>query len=105
MAQNDVIKEIVFIADEQYEAPAFVWGTALAYLLGLVVAEVMTAFISPLVGMILYGLILVALLVQSSIGAKKRMHNFLVILSIVPLMRLLAMTVPPARSMPFTGTC
>jgi membrane protease YdiL (CAAX protease family) len=97
MAQNDVIKEIVFIADEQYEAPAFAWGTALAYLLGLVVAEVMTAFISPLVGMILYGLILVALLVQSSIGTKKRIHNFLVILSIVPLMRLLAMTVPPAR--------
>ena len=62
MAQNDIFKEIVFIADEHYEAPAFAWGTALAYLLGLVVAEVMTAFISPLVGMVLYGLILVALL-------------------------------------------
>ena len=53
MAQNDVFKEIVFIADEQYEAPAVAWGVALAYLLALVVAEVLTTFASPLVGMIL----------------------------------------------------
>jgi membrane protease YdiL (CAAX protease family) len=100
MAQNDLIKEIVFIADEQYEAPAFAWGIALAYLLALVVAELLAAFVSPLVGMILYGLILIALLVQSSIGAKKRMHDFLVVLSIVPLIRLLAMTVPLANFEP-----
>ena len=97
MAQNDVIKEIVFIADEQYEAPAYAWGTALAYLLALVVAELLTASAVPLVGMILYSLILVALLVQSSIGAQKRMHNFLVILAIVPLIRLLTMTIPLAN--------
>lgn len=97
MSQNDLIKEIVFIADEQYEAPALAWGISLAYLLALGVAEILTTFVSPLVGMILYGLILIALLVQSSIGAKKRMHHFLVILSIVPLIRLLAMTVPLAN--------
>ena len=94
MAQNDLIKEIVFISDEQYEAPAFAWGISLAYLLVLGLAEILTTFVSPLVGMILYGLVLIALLVQSSIGAKKRMHHFLVILSILPLIHLLAMTVP-----------
>jgi hypothetical protein len=97
MAQNDVIKEIVFIADEQYEAPAYAWGTALAYLLALVVAELLTTFAAPLVGMILYGLILIALLVQSSIGAQKHMHHFLVILAILPLIRLLTMTIPLAN--------
>ena len=94
MSQNDLIKEIVFIADEQYEAPGFAWGISVAYLLALGAAEILTTFVSPLPGMILYGLILVALLVQSAIGARKRMHHFLVILSIVPLIRLLAMTVP-----------
>ena len=96
MVQNDLIKEIVFIADEQYEAPIVSWGIALAYLLALVVAEVLTSFAAPFVGMILYGLILIALLLQSSIGVQKWMHHFLVILAIVPLMRLLALTIPLA---------
>ena len=96
MAQYDLIKEIVFIADEQYEAPAFAWGIALVYLLALVVAEVLTTFVAPVGGMILYGLILIALLVQSSIGVQKRTHHFLVVLAIVPLIRLLAMTIPLA---------
>jgi membrane protease YdiL (CAAX protease family)/LysM repeat protein len=96
MAQNDVIKEIVFIADEQHEAPTFTWVIALGYLLALVVAEIFSTFVSPLIGMIFFGLILVALLVQSSIGNQRSIHHFLVILSIIPLTRLLTMTVPPA---------
>jgi len=39
-------------------------------------------------------LILIALLVQSSIGVQKQVHHFLVILALVPLVRLLAMTIP-----------
>ncbi|MFN2266540.1 MAG: LysM peptidoglycan-binding domain-containing protein [Anaerolineales bacterium] len=94
MAQNDVFKEIVFIADQQYEAPAVAWGVALAYLLALVVAEVLTTFASPLVGIILYGLVLLALLVHSTIGAQKGIHNFLLVLSTFPLIRLLVLTNP-----------
>ena len=100
MAQNDVIKEIVFMADEQYEAPALVWGISLGYLLALVMAEVMTVFVSTLVGIILYLLILIALLVHSSVSTRQRTHHFLVILSIVPLMRLSVMTIPPANFEP-----
>lgn len=95
MAQNDVIKEIVFIADEGYEAPGYAWATALASLLVLALAEVLTIFVSQMAGMIVYGLILIALLVQYSIGIPKRANNFLVVLSIIPLIRLLAMTIPP----------
>ena len=100
MAQDDLIKEIVFISDEQYEAPAFAWGVAVAYLVSLVLAGVLTTFVSPLVGGILYGLILVALLVQSSIGTKNRFNRFLVVLSLVPLSQLLSLTTQPANLNP-----
>jgi membrane protease YdiL (CAAX protease family)/LysM repeat protein len=95
MAQNDVINEIIFIADEQREAPSIAWKIPLAYLVALVLAEVLTAFLLPAGGMILYGLILAALLVHSSRAVSGQERSFLVILALVPLTRLVALTLPP----------
>jgi membrane protease YdiL (CAAX protease family) len=97
MAQNDLIKEIFFIGDKRLELPAFLWKVALAYLLALVVAESMTMFIAPMAGVIIYGFILIALSLQASLGFRKRGYRFLVTLAIVPLIRILSMTLPLAQ--------
>jgi membrane protease YdiL (CAAX protease family) len=95
--KNDLIKERIFIGDKRLELPAFLWKVALGYLLALVVAESLTTFIAPMAGVIIYGFILIALSLQASLGFRKRGYRFLVTLAIVPLIRILGMTLPLAQ--------
>lgn len=70
------------------------WVIALAYLLPLTIAEVLTTRIDPRLGMILYGFILLALLLQSALSSQQPEFRFLVALSLVPLIRLVSLSLP-----------
>ena len=72
----------------------FPWIVATAYLAALGVAELLTTLIAPLVGMILHGLIFSALLTHAAFSIGKPCNRFLVVLALVPLMRLLSLTLP-----------
>jgi uncharacterized protein len=69
-------------------------GTAATYLAALTLAETMTVFFEARLGMILHGLLLIALLAQASLSRKKVQHRFLVALALAPLIRLLSLTMP-----------
>jgi membrane protease YdiL (CAAX protease family) len=97
MAQIDLIKKLIFISDKRLEVGSIPWKVALAYLLALIVAETLTTYFAPLAGMIIYGFILIALSLQASLGFKKRGKPFLVSLAIVPLIRILNLTLPLAQ--------
>jgi hypothetical protein len=70
---------------------------ALVYLLALTVAEALTTFISPRAGMVLHGLILIALLLQAALSFRQREYQFLVALALAPLIRLLSLALPLAN--------
>jgi membrane protease YdiL (CAAX protease family) len=70
---------------------------ALAYLIALTVAEALTTFISPRAGMVLHGLILIALLLQAALSFRQREYQFLVALALAPLIRLFSLALPLAN--------
>ena len=67
---------------------------ALAYLFALAIAEILTAWVAPLAGLVLHSLIFGALLLHASLGAQGRGERFLLSLALVPLIRLLSLTIP-----------
>ena len=69
-------------------------STALIYLVALVLAEAMTTLIEPRVGLVMHGLILVALLLHASLGARLVQRRFLLCLAMAPLIRLLSLSLP-----------
>jgi membrane protease YdiL (CAAX protease family) len=77
--------------------PSRPWFIALAYLSALILAEVLTTLIDPRAGMILYGLILIALLLQAALSSHQPEYRFLVALSLVPLIRLVSLALPLAN--------
>lgn len=70
------------------------WKTTLCYLAVLTTAEGLIAFRAISAGLILHGFILFALLLQASRNHIRRENRFLVVLSLVPLMRLLNLSLP-----------
>jgi uncharacterized protein len=71
------------------------WGTALIYLLALVLAELL--MVVPGAGMAMHGLILVALLLHSALVYRRLQHRFLLCLALVPLTRVLSLALPLAN--------
>lgn len=67
---------------------------ALSYLVFLSVAELTTAFISPLPGLALHFTILVALFVQMALDRNDSVQSLLLVLTLGPLIRILNLTLP-----------
>jgi hypothetical protein len=68
---------------------------ALTYLFSLVVAEVLTTLFAPyVVGLILYAVILMAMFVHAALLWDHPTHRFLLSLALLPLLRLLSMSLP-----------
>jgi len=66
----------------------------LIYLGALTLAETITTFASPQVGMILHGVILVALILHSAVFAHHGLQKFLITLTLAPLIRLMSLSLP-----------
>jgi membrane protease YdiL (CAAX protease family) len=69
-------------------------ATALAYLALITVAELVTTFANPRVGLILHGALLIALLIHSALTAGSPYHRLLLGLVLAPLTRLLSLCLP-----------
>jgi membrane protease YdiL (CAAX protease family) len=70
--------------------------TALGYLVALTVAELLTALIEPRVGLVLHGVVLMALLLHTALTWGHPNHRFLLSLTFAPLIRLLSLSMPLA---------
>lgn len=73
--------------------------SALAYLVLLAVAEVLTALVEPRAGLVLHGLLLTGALLQSARWWDHPTHRFWLGVSLAPLIRLLSLSLP-LRSLP-----
>jgi membrane protease YdiL (CAAX protease family) len=69
---------------------------AVGYLAALSAAELMTALVAPRVGLALHAMLLVALLLHTALTHGEDVHRLLLCLSLVPLMRLLSLSLPLA---------
>jgi hypothetical protein len=80
---------------ERREIVTDVLPIALSYLFSLVVAEVLTTLFTPyVVGLILYAIILVAIFFHAALLWNRPTHRFLLSLALLPLLRLLSMSLP-----------
>ena len=70
----------------------------LGYILLIVIAEVLTSFVSPSYGLLLHSLIMLSLLVVSSVTyGKGSVSGFYLSLSLAPLIRIISLSVPLAN--------
>jgi len=69
----------------------------LIYLMALTAAESLTVLILPQVGLILHGLLLIALIVHASLATRGPQQRLLWALTLAPLIRLLSLSLPLAR--------
>ena len=67
---------------------------AFAYLLSISFAELVTALVDPLAGIIFHALTLFMLLIHASLSAPEPEHKFLVSLALVPLIRIISLATP-----------
>jgi membrane protease YdiL (CAAX protease family) len=67
---------------------------ALAYLLALILAETVITLIEPRAGMVLHGLILLALLMHAALIGRGPLLRLLLALALAPLIRLVSLTMP-----------
>ncbi len=70
------------------------WIVPLVYLAWITLAEVFTTLINPPVGIALHGIALIALILHGALNGKHLSGNFLLTLSIIPLIRLLNLAMP-----------
>jgi hypothetical protein len=78
-----------------YQIPLFRnLGIAVAYLLLISAAEVITVLVDPIFGVISHALIMLALIVQGSVIQQGPFRRYLVVLALAPLIRLLSMSIP-----------
>ena len=68
--------------------------TYLFYLIWLTLAEIVTALSTPQVGLILHGVLLVALFIQAAFNTRTVQYRLYVILALAPLVRLLGLSMP-----------
>jgi hypothetical protein len=73
------------------------WAPALVYLLALTAAEALTTLVASRAGMVLHGLVLIALLTHAALTRRKEDHNLLLALALAPLIRLLSLAMPLAH--------
>lgn len=88
-------------AEMQYEhmpvtrlAIAKNFGIALAYLAGLAIAEILTTLARPQIGLILHGVLLLVLILHAALFSQRAQQRFLMTLTLVPLIRLLSLSIP-----------
>lgn len=74
--------------------------TAIMYLVALAAAEVVTALVDAVAGVILHAIILSALIVHSSLAPNKSYGKLYLALAIVPLIRLVTLSLPLDRLTP-----
>lgn len=83
--------------EAEEEEPRSGWLIALSYLAGITLAEALTTVLfSPIVGLALHGVIMIALLIHGSLFAKPPTRRMLFALALVPLIRLMSLSVPLA---------
>src|SRR5437764_1208667 len=70
---------------------------ALTYLVALAVAESVTVFVDPRLGLLLHGGLLLALIVHASRAQPDSLQKLLLTLILAPLTRILSLTVPLPR--------
>ena len=73
------------------------WRIALVYLVVITLAEALTILVELRVGLILHGLVLVALILHASLENQLLTRDFLITLALVPLIRLLNLAMPFQR--------
>ncbi len=71
-------------------------AAALAYLALITVAELLTTTPEPRTGLVLHGLLLVALLAHSAVASQRTYHRLLLALTIAPLTRIMSLSLPLA---------
>ena len=71
--------------------------TALAYLLALAAAEVLTTLIEPRVGLVVHGTLLLILLFHTALRWEHPSHRLLLSLAFAPLIRMLSLSMPLTR--------
>ncbi len=64
------------------------------YMLGITLAEVLTSFVNPQVGLVVHGVLLVLILLHSAVRAGNKEQRFLLALGMAPLIRLLSLSMP-----------
>ena len=64
------------------------------YFIAFTLAELVTALLQPVAGLICHGIILTALLIQSAFTHEVRCRNLIVALSLVPLVRIMSLSMP-----------
>lgn len=73
---------------------AGLWPPALGYLIGLIVAEILTALIEPRMGLLLHSLLMTGSLVYGARYWDRPSHRFWIVLSLAPLIRLISLSLP-----------
>ena len=81
---------IVWISERAF-APKWL---AAVYLLGIILAELITNLANPQVGMILHGLLLIVLLVHGAHVERRPLRQLFYALSLAPLIRLMSLSLP-----------
>ncbi len=81
------------------------WATswtliALAYLAAIAVAEILTVFAPPRVGLVAHSAVLLVVLIHAARVDGKKEQAFLVSLAFAPLIRILSLSLPLARPSP-----
>lgn len=74
--------------------PFSIWPLALSYLGAITFAEALTTLGDPRVGLVLHGVILVALLLHAALAPHRLTRTFLLALALTPLIRLLSLALP-----------
>lgn len=69
-------------------------ATALTYLVLIALAELVTTFSDPRVGLTLHGMLLIILLLHSALASKHAHYGLLLSLTLAPLIRILSLTLP-----------
>ncbi len=72
-------------------------ATALVYLALIALAELVTTFAEPRLGLALHGALLVLLLLHTALASEYPYHRLLLALSLAPLIRMLSLAVPLLR--------
>lgn len=67
---------------------------AILYLVAICIAELLTTFSTPQVGLVLHALLFMILLVHAAMLEKRRGQAFLLALSLAPLIRLMSLSMP-----------
>ena len=70
---------------------------ALAYLAGLIVAELLTVFSEPRIGLALHSMLLAILLLHAALVWDQPLHRLLIALTFSPLIRLISLSLPLFR--------